>query len=232
MDDEVVHFLRILLLIFNGGMLVCKGVLEKELEQGSVSLKQILKEKKERLKHKILRIQHTILFRDGSLNPEDFDLSLLIVVLLDVMNLPHEEREHVKTIKDIRDKIIHGGKVALDKDTYENMETSLKASLTKLAENLSGDIQDEVSQMIKKFLTELIGGETALTYVDGIKNEEEILQWVHEKVEELVGEITSPEYRMIEKMKCKNIIYITCYTLKRTINFFKCTRGTTICISD
>ena len=44
MDDGVVYILRILLLIFNGGMLVCKGVHKKEMKQGNVSLEQSLKD--------------------------------------------------------------------------------------------------------------------------------------------------------------------------------------------
>ncbi|XP_060570126.1 uncharacterized protein LOC132728504 [Ruditapes philippinarum] len=202
MDNEMVYFIRILLLIFKGGKMVCKGILDKELKDAGVSLDQILKEQEEKLKNKILRIQHSLLFpRNDRVNPGDFDLSLLIVVLLDVMNMPEEIRKLIKTIKENRDEIIHGGKVALTQATYESMKASLTDSLPKLGESLSDDIQVELSQMIQEFLTEPFGGRAALRYVDGMKNEEEILQWVHSKVEELVGEITTQECQMIENMK-------------------------------
>lgn len=205
MDAETGFYVRIILLLFKGGMLVCRGLVDRELKENG--LDEILKEKELYLKQKLIKSQYFMLFpRTGvTPDPQDFDLSLLIVLLLDVFKIPACDRREIEKIKKIRTKTVYSGKISLDESAYNYMKGILKNALTNISADLDGSLQKECEDLIKTFLIDPLDEAAAVHYINGIRNDEEVLQRVHEMLQEqkedIAKMITEAEERVTEKFE-------------------------------
>lgn len=189
MDAETEFYVRIFLLVFKGGTLVCKRIVDREIEH--VGLDTILQSQEPSLKQKLLRYQYVTLFpKSGTPNYQEFDLSLLTVVLLEVITIPRDERQEVENIKKVRNEIVHNGKVFLDKGTYSHQKCILSEALKHLSAKFDTDLQNECKELIQHCLNEPLDEKAAFHYIRQIRNDEEALQRVYEKLEQRLTQIT------------------------------------------
>ncbi|XP_053403333.1 uncharacterized protein LOC123555182 [Mercenaria mercenaria] len=182
-------------------MLVCKGIIDRELT--GITLDVILKAHEPKLKKKLIKSQYLVLFpKNGTPDVEDLDLSVLTVVLQDVINLSTTDKQHIKIIKETRNRLAHNSTASVELADYNTLKTDLEDALTKLCLGLDVTLQTKCSKLIQKFASEPLDAATALKYVKELRNEDELLQdfegMLEKQSEDIVQEVKASENRMQE----------------------------------
>ncbi|XP_060592138.1 uncharacterized protein LOC132746877 [Ruditapes philippinarum] len=199
MNVQTEYYIRLLLLLVQCGMLVCRGITEREL--AGVGLDVLLKPKEPELKRKLLRSQYLILFpKSAKPHVKDIDISLLTVIILDVLMVSTTEKQYVREIKNTRNTLSHNSTAALEETDFTTIKTDLEDALTKLSLGLDAKIQTECSKLIQKFIKEPLDESTALKYAKQLRTEDELLQdfegMLEEQSEDIVQEIKASESRL------------------------------------
>ncbi|XP_053391447.1 uncharacterized protein LOC128554222 [Mercenaria mercenaria] len=184
-------------------MLVCKGIIDRELT--GITLDVILKPHEPKLKKKLIKSQYIILFpKIGTPDVEDLDLSLLTVVLQDVMILSTADKQYIKVLKETRNTLAHNSTASVELTDYNILKTDLEDALTKLCVGLDVTLQTECSKLIQQFTSEPLDEATALKYVKELRNEDELLQdfegMLEKQSEDIVQEVKASENRLQESL--------------------------------
>ncbi|XP_060592130.1 uncharacterized protein LOC132746871 [Ruditapes philippinarum] len=175
MNVQTEYFARLLFVLLQCGMLICRGVTDREMAGSRLDV--ILKSHEQKLKKKLLRCQYVLLFpKSGTPDIKDLDLSLLTVVLLDVLSLTKMDKQYVRVIKDTRNKLSHNSTATLTETDYKTIKINLEHALTKLALGLDVTKQTECSQLIQKLTKEPLDEAAALVYVKQLRNDDELIQ--------------------------------------------------------
>ncbi|XP_053403332.1 uncharacterized protein LOC128558382 [Mercenaria mercenaria] len=203
MNVQTEYYIRLLLILVQGGMLVCKGIIDREL--AGIALDVILKTHEKTLKKKLIKSQYIVLFpKSGTPDVEDLDLSLLTVVLQDVTNLSTADIQYIKVIKETRNTLAHNSTASVELADYTTLKTDLEDALTKLCLGLDVNLQTECSKLIQKFTGEPLDEAAALKYVKELRNEDELLQdfegMLEKQSEDIVQEVKASENRLQESI--------------------------------
>ncbi|XP_053391459.1 uncharacterized protein LOC128554235 [Mercenaria mercenaria] len=203
MNVQTEYFIRLLLLLVQAGVLVCRGITHREL--AGTKLNIVLKPHEKALQKKLLKSQCIVLFQtSGILHVEDLDLSLLTVVLLDVLILSTTDKQYIKVIKETRNTLAHNSTASVELAGYNTLKTDLEDALTKLCLGLDVNLQTECSKLIQKFTGEPLDEATALKYVMELRNEDELLQdfegMLEKQSEDIVQEVKASENRLQESL--------------------------------
>ncbi|XP_053388227.1 uncharacterized protein LOC123555176 [Mercenaria mercenaria] len=203
MNVQTEYYIRLLLTLVQGGMLVCKGIIDREL--AGITLDVILKAHEPKLKKKLIKSQYLVLFpKSGTPDVEDLDLSVLTVVLQDVINLAIADKQHIKIIKETRNTLAHNSTASVELSDYNTLKTDLEDALTKLCLGLDVTLQTECSKLIQKFTSEPLDEATALKYVKELRNEDELLQdfegMLDKQSKDIVQEVRASENRLQESL--------------------------------
>ncbi|XP_053403330.1 uncharacterized protein LOC128558380 [Mercenaria mercenaria] len=203
MNVQTEYYIRLLLVLVQGGMLVCKGIADREL--AGITLDAFLKPHEPKLKKKLLKSQYLLLFpKSGTPGVEDLDLSLLTVVLQDIMILSTIDIQYIKVIKETRNTLAHNSTASVELADYNNLKTDLEDALRKLCLGLDVTLQTECSKLIQKFTSDPLDEATALKYVKELRNEDELLQdfegMLEKQSEDIVQEVKATENRLQESL--------------------------------
>ncbi|XP_053391452.1 uncharacterized protein LOC128554228 [Mercenaria mercenaria] len=184
-------------------MLVCKGIIDKELKFKETALHVVLKPHEKKLK--LLKYQKLILFpENGNPHVDDLDLSLLTFVLQNVMDLSDTEKENVKVIKETRNTLAHTSTASIEIAKYKTLKKDLEDALERLCLGLDVSLQTECSTLIQKFTSDSLDEATALKYAKEMRDEDELLQNLAGMLEEhstrIVQELQASENRIQETL--------------------------------
>ncbi|XP_053391448.1 uncharacterized protein LOC128554223, partial [Mercenaria mercenaria] len=185
MGVETENYIRLLLVLVRVGMLVCKGIIDKELKLEDAALHVVLERRKIEHMKKLLKHQKLILFpKNGNPHVNDLDLSLLTFVLQNVMDLSDTEKENVKVIKETRNTLAHTSTASIENAKYKTLKKDLEDALERLCLGLDVSLQAECSTLIQKFTSEPLDEATVLKYAKELRNEDKLLQDLEGMLEE------------------------------------------------
>ncbi|XP_053406425.1 uncharacterized protein LOC123546678 [Mercenaria mercenaria] len=150
------RYLRYYLLIGKGGLLILRGILERETNNTGRTLDILLKENEPLFKRRLPRSGYMKLYpRDGILDVCTWDITLSTTVILQLFrtSLTIEESNAITNLRDLRNEVVHDSSTSMDKMAYEKCTKELEAILLKLCEGLNRSIRDECHYVIKECST-------------------------------------------------------------------------------
>ncbi|XP_060599205.1 uncharacterized protein LOC132752831 [Ruditapes philippinarum] len=183
-EDE--NFLRVTLLLLQGGTLVSKETLKIEVKKSGKNIDVLLKPFENKLFNKTVKRQREKLFPQGSTgtNIEVWDIAMLVTVLLTVFknSLDDDQKDHLNTIKRIRDEVFaHSHSSSLSNDEYDDIRGELEKAYMSLSSSIGNDKISECDDIINKCTNDPISREDLKKHLE---NQEDLFQIVLYKMNE------------------------------------------------
>ncbi|XP_053395252.1 uncharacterized protein LOC123524054 [Mercenaria mercenaria] len=149
------RYKRYMRLMIEGGRLVLKAVLNRELSKRRVSLPTFLKENESSLKSKTANIQNIEYLYPKDLsqvndsNPDDWNVSLLVEFVLNSFDdLEPEDKEDIEAIKTAHNSYADTALLSLDSDRFTGVLIELSNRLTSVANSLGKEVKSKLKTLI------------------------------------------------------------------------------------
>ncbi|XP_053403069.1 uncharacterized protein LOC123538728 [Mercenaria mercenaria] len=155
LDNE--RYLRHILLLGEGGLLVLRGIVTREAARSGQTLEHILASNRA-LFHNLIQEQYIILFPSTSTvnaNVQSWDMSLLMVVVkrlfMGTSGLSPAETASIQALKAYRNCIQgHPTSMSMSATDYARDRRLLETALSHLASGISADMDTEIKDMIRR----------------------------------------------------------------------------------
>ncbi|XP_053390125.1 uncharacterized protein LOC128553042 isoform X2 [Mercenaria mercenaria] len=152
--EETVNFIKLFLLLMNGGTFLLRTLIYKLTSESGKSLDDLLLQNRDSLDDKLKknRKQFDLLFPGSSQNAdiEQWDISLLTFVLLNVFKglFDSQEIAAIKVIRDHRNKILaHNAKSEITLKDFMSAWIQVSSALTNLSTTVTPEDQKELKQI-------------------------------------------------------------------------------------
>lgn len=195
------RYLRYLLVLGKGGLLVLRGVVEREVAKERVTLNEKLSMNRHKFTS-LYRSQYIKLFPTYTTVNADlstWDISVLYLVLRRIFwnRLSPEDKASITDLKDLRDATSHFDDMCMDDNTYAASSAELKGCLTSIASGLSELIINEIDNLVSNTDSEMINIQTGMNYV------KELNEFKVEMLDALGGKLDGI-HGMVENVQGRN----------------------------